>query len=82
MELVPGLFYIIFHGESDKTTQTLEIYQELKKITTLEFFKYLAFSRDRPLFQKKGGLKKLRKRWVSFLGGSGGKLPFFIVFVH
>ena len=22
MELVPGLFYIIFHGESDKTTQT------------------------------------------------------------
>ena len=40
-----------------KALKPLEMQPELEKITTLDFFKYLAFSRDRPLFQEKRTLK-------------------------
>ena len=78
MELVLGLFYIIFHGESDKTTQTPWNMARTRENHNPRFFQiFSVFSRSTPFSRKKGGLKKLQKRWVSFWEVRGYLFSFF-----
>ena len=78
MELVPGLFYIIFHGEPDKTTQTPWNIARTRENHTPRFFQIFSLiSRSTP-FSKKRSLKKAPKNSGKFLGGSGG--TFFHLF--
>ena len=61
-----------------KPLKPFELQPELEKITTLDFFKYLAFSRDRPIFQEKRSLQKTSKNAGEIWGQVGGGVLFFI----
>ena len=64
MELVPGLFYIIFHGESDETTQTqLKYSQNSRKSRPSIFSNLQRFLGIDPFSQKKGASKSSKNAW-------------------